>query len=43
MSVLIKALTRQLDARLPFSRTTLLIIALWAGTFTAFITLGLSR
>jgi hypothetical protein len=43
MSVLIKALTRQLDARLPFSRTTLLIAALWAGTFTAFVTLGLSR
>lgn len=43
MSVLIKALTRQLDARLPFSRPTLIIGALWVGTFTAFITLGLSR
>lgn len=41
MSAMIKALTRQLDTRLPFSRTTLLIVALWAGTFTAFAALGL--
>ena len=43
MSAMIKALSRQLDARLPFSRTTLLIAALWACAFTAFIALGLRR
>ncbi len=43
MSAMIKALSKQLDARLPFSRTTLLIAALWAGTFATFIALGLSR
>lgn len=43
MSAMIKALTRQFDARLPFSRTTLLLAALWAATFTTFIMLGLSR
>ena len=43
MSAMIKALTKQLDARLPFSRTTLLIVALWACTFAAFVMLGLRR
>lgn len=41
MSAMIKALTKQLDARLPFSRTTFLVTALWALTFTAFVVLGL--
>ena len=41
MSTMIKALTRQLDARLPFSRTTLLIVALWACAFVTFVALGL--
>ncbi len=40
MSAMIKALT---NVRLPFSRTTLLVVALWACTFAAFVTLGLSR
>ncbi len=43
MSAMIKALSKQLDVRLPFSRTTLLIAALWAGTFATFVALGLSR
>jgi hypothetical protein len=43
MSAMIKALTKQFDARLPFSRSTLLIIALWACAFTAFVMLGLRR
>jgi len=43
MSAMIKALSRQLDVRLPFSRPTLLIAALWAGTFATFIVLGLRR
>ena len=43
MSAMIKALTKQLDLRLTLSRTTLLIAALWAGTFATFIALGLSR
>lgn len=43
MSAMIKALTKQLDARLPFSASTLLIVALWAGTFAAFVALGLRR
>lgn len=41
MSAMIKALQKQLDARMPFSRTTLLIAALWACAFAAFVTLGL--
>jgi len=41
MSAMIKALTKQLDVRLPFSRTTLLVAALWACTFAAFVILGL--
>jgi hypothetical protein len=41
MSAMIKALSKQIDARLPFSRTTLLIVLLWAGTFAAFVVLGL--
>ena len=41
MSAMIKALTKQLDVRLPFSRTTLLIVALWACTFVTFVFLGL--
>ncbi|MDQ5979753.1 MAG: hypothetical protein QG602_2728 [Verrucomicrobiota bacterium] len=41
MSAMIKALTKQLDARVPFSRTTLLIAALWAAAFATFIFLGL--
>ena len=41
MSAMIKALTKQLDARLPFSRTTLLMVALWACVFAVFVTLGL--
>jgi hypothetical protein len=43
MSAMLKALSRQLDARLPFSRTTLFIVALWAGTFATFVVLGLRR
>jgi len=41
MSEMIKALSKQLDSRLPFSRTTLLIAALWACAFAAFAVLGL--
>jgi hypothetical protein len=41
MSAMIKALSKQIDARLPFSRTTLLVALLWAGTFAAFVVLGL--
>ena len=41
MSAMIKALTKQFDARLPFSRTTMLIVALWACAFATFVTLGL--
>jgi hypothetical protein len=43
MSAMIKALSKQLDTRLPFSRTTLLAMALWACAFIAFATLGLRR
>jgi hypothetical protein len=43
MSAMIKALTKQIDARLPFSRTTLLAVALWAGAFVTFVILGLRR
>jgi hypothetical protein len=43
MSAMIKAITKQLDQNLPFSRTTLLIVAIWAATFAAFTFLGLSR
>ena len=41
MSEMIKALSKQLDARLPFSRTTFLVVALWACAFAAFTILGL--
>ena len=41
MSAMIKALTKQIDTRLPFSRTTLLAVALWACAFSAFVVLGL--
>lgn len=41
MSAMIKALTKQFDVRVPFSRTTLLIAALWACAFATFILLGL--
>ncbi len=41
MSAMLKAISRQIDSRLPFSRTTLLVAALWAGTFAAFVFLGL--
>jgi len=41
MSAMIKALSKQIDERLPFSRTTLLIVTLWACTFAAFTVLGL--
>ncbi len=41
MSAMIKALSKQLDASLPFSRTTLLIGALWACAFATFVALGL--
>jgi len=41
MSAMIKALSKQLDVRLPFSRTTLLIMALWACAFVTFVALGL--
>jgi hypothetical protein len=41
MSAMIKALSKQIDARLPFSGTTLLVVLLWAGTFAAFVALGL--
>jgi len=43
MSAMIKALSKQLDVRLPFSRTTLLIVAFWACTFATFTILGLRR
>ncbi|AOS46411.1 hypothetical protein Verru16b_03517 [Lacunisphaera limnophila] len=43
MSAMIKALSRQLDVRLPFSRPTLFVVALWACAFAAFVTLGLRR
>jgi len=43
MSAMIKALSKQLDARLPFSRTTLLAVGLWACVFTVFVVLGLRR
>ena len=38
MSAMIKAIS---NVRLPFSRTTLLIVALWACAFAAFTVLGL--
>ena len=38
MSAMIKAIT---NVRLPFSRTTMLIVALWACAFAAFTILGL--
>ena len=41
MSTMIKALTRQFDARLRFSRTTLLIVGLWACVFAMFVAMGL--
>ncbi|MFZ5496078.1 MAG: hypothetical protein ACOZE5_12185 [Verrucomicrobiota bacterium] len=41
MSAMLKALSRQLDARLPFSRPVLLITALWACAFATFVALGL--
>lgn len=43
MSAMIKAIARQFDTRVPVSRTTLLVAALWAGTFATFIALGLSN
>jgi hypothetical protein len=43
MSAMIKAIQRQLDVRLPISRTTLVIAALWAAAFATFVCLGLSR
>jgi hypothetical protein len=43
MSAMIKALSKQLDARLPFSRTTFLFVVLWACTFIAFAVRGLQR
>lgn len=43
MSAMIKAITKQLDASLPFSRTTLLAVAFWAAAFVTFAVLGLSR
>lgn len=42
MSAMLKALTKQIDAHLP-SGPTLLIGALWAGTFAAFVVLGLRQ
>ncbi len=41
MSEMIKAISKQLDANLPFSRTTLLVVALWAAAFATFTVLGL--
>jgi hypothetical protein len=41
MSAMIKAITKQLDENLPFSRTTLLIVAVWAAVFVTFTVLGL--
>lgn len=38
MSAMIKAIS---NVRLPFSRTTMLIVAVWACTFAAFTFLGL--
>ena len=38
---MIKALTKQLDSRLPFSRTTFVIVALWACAFAAYMAAGL--
>ena len=40
MSTMIKALSRQIDT-LPCSRTTLLVVTLWAAAFAAFTVLGL--
>ncbi len=41
MSAMIKALSKQIDERLPFPCTTLLIVAFWACTFALFTILGL--
>ena len=41
MSAMIKALSKQLDAHLPFSLATLLIVALSACALAAFAMLGL--
>ena len=41
MSAMIKALAKQIDVSLPFSRTTLLVVALWACAFATFVVLGL--
>jgi hypothetical protein len=41
MSTMIKALSRQIDARLPFSRTTMFAVVLWAAAFASFTVLGL--
>jgi hypothetical protein len=43
MSAMIKAITKQFDANFPFSRTTLLIVAVWAAVFITFTVLGLQR
>jgi len=40
MSHMIKALSRQIDT-LPCSRTTLIVVMLWAAAFAAFTVLGL--
>jgi len=41
MSTMIKALSRQIDARLPVSGPTLVVVILWATAFAAFTVLGL--
>jgi len=43
MSAMIKAITKQIDENLPFSRTTLLVVAFWAAAFATFTILGLRR
>jgi hypothetical protein len=40
MSAMIKAISRQIDT-LPCSRTTVVVVTLWAATFAAFTVLGL--
>ena len=40
MSAMIKAIA---NVRLPFSRTTLLIVAVWACAFATYMVLGLRR
>ena len=40
MSAMIKAISRQIDT-LPCSRTTVIVVTIWAAAFAAFTVLGL--